>query len=274
MISDTNSAGSIVQHAKIHLLYHELRPSRTDYSYVTGTELFRDHIDFYAELTATANVVQPVITFDDGHVSNYEYAAPILASRNLTAHFFLTVGWIENRVGFMNWSQVRALHDAGHFIGAHGWSHIFLNRCSPAMLDNEILRARLTLEDHLGAAVTAMSLPGGRANRRVFLACRAAGYHHVYTSVPQISCTQNDFTIGRLNIRASMSKDRMVALFSDPYRSIAHLRRTQQIKSTAQSVLGDRLYFSLWRVMNRKKSDDESSALKRMDDSSHLNKGN
>jgi len=250
-----HSNGSTMQRAVLHLLYHELRPSAAAYSYVTSTELFQQHIDLYAGLLTSASPVAPVITFDDGHVSNFDLAAPILASRDLTAHFFLTVGWLATRPGYMDWSQVRALHQAGHTIGAHGWSHTFLTHCSPTQLDLELARARLTLEDHLGAPITTMSLPGGRANRRVLAACRAAGYIHVYTSAPRVEHLPTAFTVGRLNIRGNMQPAWLAQLFSPSSSLLARLSRAHRLKAAAQSVLGDRLYALVWALANRKETD-------------------
>ena len=109
----------------------------------------------------------PEVTFDDGHISNFEFALPILQSRAIRAWFFITVGWTGRRPGYMGWNELRKLHQAGHVIGAHGWTHTLLTHCSARRLHSELVDARLTLEDKLGASVTSMSLPGGRYNRHV-----------------------------------------------------------------------------------------------------------
>ncbi len=69
---------------QVYLLYHELHPSAAASSYVTGDGLFRQHADLYSGLLADGSPVAPVITFDDGHESDFKLAVPILASR---AHF-------------------------------------------------------------------------------------------------------------------------------------------------------------------------------------------
>ena len=110
---------------------------------------------------------------------------PILQSRGLTAQFFITVGWTGKKPGYMGWPELRALHESGQMIGAHGWSHTLLTHCSEKDLQTELSSARLTLEDKLGTSITTMSLPGGRYNRRVLAACQEAGYTQIYTSVPR-----------------------------------------------------------------------------------------
>lgn len=216
------------------------------------------HVDFYNAILATASPVTPVITFDDGHVSDFTFAAPILASHGLKAHFFITVGWTATRPGYMDWSQLRALHEFGHTIGAHGWSHTLLTRCTPARLKIELTRPRLTLEDRLGIAITTMSLPGGRANRRVIAACYDAGYKHVYTSVPRAEPMPYGFTIGRLNICGDMQPSWLSQLFTPSSRLLDRLGRNHRLKVAANSVLGDALYHRIWAMANRHEADADT----------------
>src|SRR5271154_5086269 len=77
---------------RLYLLYHELRPSESQYSYVVDTRMFEKHIDLFVRLRNSENRLWPEVTFDDGHISNFEFAAPILQSREMTARFFITVG--------------------------------------------------------------------------------------------------------------------------------------------------------------------------------------
>ena len=72
----------------LYLLYHELRTSGSEYSYVCETAIFERHMDLFVQLRkAESPGLWPEVTFDDGHISNVEYALPILQSRGLTARF-------------------------------------------------------------------------------------------------------------------------------------------------------------------------------------------
>ena len=236
---------------QLHLLYHELRTGAAAYSYVTSTDLFKLHMQLCSNLLTSQSHLSPIITFDDGHISNYTLAAPILASFGLTAHFFITAGWTATRSGFMDWSQLRSLVAAGHRIGAHGWSHQLLTHCTSAELEMELRRPRQMLEDKLGIAINTMSLPGGRANRRVFAACRDSGYAHVYTSVPRAEPVPARRPIGRVNIRGDMQPSGLDQLLTPSNPSLARLTRNYRLKVAAQSLLGDRLYAHLWSIANR-----------------------
>jgi hypothetical protein len=237
---------------RLYLLYHELRPARSDYSYVVETNQFEKHVDLFLKLRNEKTFVfYPEITFDDGHISNFEFALPILQSRAIKAWFFITVGWTGQKLGYMGWAELRALQDAGQQIGAHGWSHTLLTHCDQPQLQKELLKARLTLEDKLGTSITAMSLPGGRSNQRVLAACREAGYTHVFTSVPKAEPQPAGPAVGRLNIRGDMTLEWLTKLFQPESGVLSGLQRQHQIKATAKTLLGDRLYERLWALLNR-----------------------
>jgi hypothetical protein len=239
----------------IHLLHHELRSYHDRYTYALESTAFRSHVDMAAELPKNESHVWVDFTFDDGHSSAYEVALPILTARGLTARFFITVGWMGRKPGYMGWRDVRSLSDAGHIIGAHGWSHSLLTRCATRELDDELRQSKCLLEDKLGVPVTTMSLPGGRYNARVLSACREAGYTKVYTSEPRIAISDTEFTVGRVNINSRMTLDSIARLFQSGSRELSKLQRQYSMKTAAKSILGDRLYDKLWTVVTRRESD-------------------
>ncbi|MGC9198118.1 MAG: polysaccharide deacetylase family protein [Acidobacteriaceae bacterium] len=244
---------------RLFFLYHELRSTPSSYSYVIERRQFEDHADLFLSLRALAGDTRlwPEITFDDGHISNYELALPTLTTRSMTATFFLTVGWIGSRTGYMDWSQISALHAAGQRIGAHGWSHTLLTHCDDAALEKELKTARLTLEDRLGTSITSMSLPGGRFNQRVLSACRSAGYQHVFTSIPHAEPADLSFLVGRLNLRSSVSLQDLEQLLDPDSGALRRLERQDRWKSTLKRALGDRLYARLWAALNRQEPEPE-----------------
>ena len=238
---------------KLNFLYHDLRPRGSDYSYVLDTNEFDKHLDLFLDMRTEAGPgLWPEVTFDDGHISNFEYALPALLSRGLSARFFITVGWTGKKPGYMGWKELRSLHESGQPIGAHGWSHTLLTHCAPGDLGVELGKAKSVLEDQLGAPITTMSLPGGRYNRRVLEACREAGYTQVYTSVPRAEREPLGFTVGRLNVRRDISLEWIRNVLQPGSRELSNLERQYRIKAFAKTVLGDRLYEKLWALLNRK----------------------
>ena len=247
----------------LHLLYHEIRPTTSTYSYVVERAQFVRQVDLFTHARKDATAEEqaatrlwPEITFDDGHVSNLDVALPVLAARGLQAHFFITAGWTGSKRDYMDGAQLRALHQAGQHIGAHGWTHTLLTHCTPAQLDHELRDARTALEDTLGVAVQTMSLPGGRFNQRVLAACREAGYTTVYTSIPRPEAmasanSQTLRTIGRINLRGDMSLAQIEALLTPGNAALKSQSRQYRIKAAAQALLGDTAYARLWALLNR-----------------------
>jgi peptidoglycan/xylan/chitin deacetylase (PgdA/CDA1 family) len=248
----------------LHFLYHELRPGGSQYLYALDRDEFDRQAELFSQMWNSENPsLLPAVTFDDGHISDYEYALPILQSRGLIARFFITVGWTGIRPGYMGWRELRALHESGQMIGAHGWSHTLLTHCSPEDLDKELRGARLLLEERLGTPIATMSLPGGRFNRRILEACREAGYTQVYTSMPRAGREASEFLIGRLNIRGNMSLDWIRNVLRPESGALRSLERQYRMKAAAKAVLGDGIYDKLWAVLNRREptsSDGEDYA--------------
>ena len=76
-----------------------------------------------------------IITFDDGMVSQFTYAKPILDKYNFKATFYIICNSAdkENR---MNWNNIQTLEKEGHEIGSHSMNHKRLSKLSEE--ENEI----------------------------------------------------------------------------------------------------------------------------------------
>jgi peptidoglycan/xylan/chitin deacetylase (PgdA/CDA1 family) len=122
-----------------------------------------------------------VVTFDDGSVSDWTVAAPVLQAHGFTATFYVTSGFIDTP-GHLSSEQLRSLADAGFEIGCHSATHRFLTHATDEELHREVVGSRDRIHDVTGRAVSHFSCPGGRWNRRVQDAVRAAGYRSMATS--------------------------------------------------------------------------------------------
>ena len=63
-----------------------------------------------------------IITFDDGNISDYEIAFPLLIKKKIQATFFIIADRI-NCKGYLNKYQLREMHENGMSIGSHSLSH-------------------------------------------------------------------------------------------------------------------------------------------------------
>jgi hypothetical protein len=247
----------------LYLLYHELRADSSSYTYVLPYQEFDRHCELFARLQRPdSGTLRPELTFDDGHRSNHDLALPALQRHRLEARFFITTGWTGIRAEYMDWPEIRALHAAGHEIGAHGWTHTLLTHCTPAQLKHELVDARLSLEDGIGHPVTSMSLPGGRSNRRVLDACWNAGYTEVFSSVPRTepAVRTPGSAIGRLNLRSGVQTEWLARLLDPHANLLARLQQQERIKSAARLLLGDKIYAKLWAMINHQERQADSPA--------------
>lgn len=175
------------------LMYHGVgRPAPGgEEHYTVSAEAFARHAELlarggrvvaYPELLAGGAGHRSVaMTFDDGDETVFTAAFPALERYGIRGTAFVTTDWIGTR-GYMEPEQLRALDAHGWTVGAHGASHRYLSDLSDQELRCELERSRDRLASVLGRAPEHMSLPGGRADRRVVAAVRAAGYGSLATS--------------------------------------------------------------------------------------------
>ena len=188
-------------------------------------------------------------------------ALPTLNQYELKARFFVTAGWVEQRADHVNRSELLALHEAGHTIGAHGWSHALLTHCNRKQLELELVGARRSLEDSLGCAIKSMSLPGGRFNKRVLDTCWEAGYAEVFSSIPRADSPTRALrvVVGRLNVQGDVNVAWLKRVLNPRDSLLSELRRKEDLKQVARRILGDGLYQKLWAVMNNHEQREQVS---------------
>ena len=98
-----------------------------------------------------------IITFDDGMLSQFTYAKPILDNYNFKATFYIICNSVdkENR---MNWNNIQTLEEEGHEIGSHSMNHKRLSELSEENMKYEIVESKRCLQEN-GFNVTSFSFP-------------------------------------------------------------------------------------------------------------------
>jgi peptidoglycan/xylan/chitin deacetylase (PgdA/CDA1 family) len=227
------------------LAYHEVMPDST-YAYCVTSSAFAEHLRLFESLkTSVSPCVQ--ITFDDGEQSQYHNALTLLAEHKIKATYFVTPGLIGTAAKFLGWDELRSLQAAGHSIQSHGWSHKFLTFCSEEELADELRASKQSLDDALGAAITEISVPGGRWDRRVIQACAAAGYLRVYVSDPWIETTIGGVeVIGRFMVRRNTTGAELEKLVARDKAALRKLKLRSQLRQGLVGLLGDSLYHRIW----------------------------
>lgn len=257
------------QSPKLYFIYHALAEAGRNHSYTLTADQFQAHASLFVEArSAGLQYLCPEVTFDDGHISHLQLALPILEASNLTATFFITVGWTGCKSGYMSWSDLKLLESSGQQIGAHGWSHALLTECTSNQLNQELVASRFMLEDKLGVEIRTMALPGGRFNHRVIAACREAGYHRVYTSVPEPERPDPSFLVGRLNARSDMTVEEIREFLLTDGKALRPLRRRYHAKGITKWLLTNRLYDRLWWKLTKHEG-EEGTGRESDEDSAH-----
>lgn len=145
-----------------------------DHKYnVISLEQLVDALQGHASLPERA----VVITFDDGWVSQYRHAFPVLRHFGFTATFFVYTKPIgKDDSLFMNWQQVRELQDAGMTIGSHSRTHPQLTTVDAEKLRDEVENSRKDFQQYLGTEPDLFAYPYGAWNAEAAAAVQAAGY--------------------------------------------------------------------------------------------------
>lgn len=195
-----------------------------------------------------------LITFDDGHISSYDLAFPILLENRLKATFFVTAGFV-GKGSTMNWKQLRELRDAGMEIGSHTLTHRPPRFLNDGQLRFELVESRRILEDGLGCAVTSISSPTGFLNVRMSHIAREVGYRCVcFGTVGLARETQNLFSLNRVAVKAGMTSEEFSRLLRFDQNLVRVLRFHQWVRDCAKTALGKRIYLGMRRTLLRAKS--------------------
>jgi peptidoglycan/xylan/chitin deacetylase (PgdA/CDA1 family) len=144
-------------------------------SYSVDRRLFESICDF------ARNTPEIFLTIDDGFLSDYEIAFPILANAGMKATFFFTADNI-GREGYCSPRHLVEMARAGMGIGLHGMFHRNWRGLGPGELLAEHRDARRRIEEIVGKRVDEAACPFGGYDRAVLRSLRTLGFRTVYTS--------------------------------------------------------------------------------------------
>jgi peptidoglycan/xylan/chitin deacetylase (PgdA/CDA1 family) len=133
-----------------------------------------------------------VITIDDGYLSGYTTAWPILQTFGYPFTMYIYTDYVKGgpRSGgqSMTWDQLAEMHRAGVEIGCHSISHSSLTarkgRTPEAYgewLREELEESKRMIEENLGITVKTFAYPYGNQNEEVRKAAAAAGYEAAFS---------------------------------------------------------------------------------------------
>ena len=177
--------------AAVVLQYHHVS-TETPASTSTSPERFSMHLEYLAEagfdvvplgeLVDALREGRPLpdrtaaITFDDGYISIYETAWPMLKEKGWPFTVFINTEPHDQRKPlFMSWDQLRELHAGGATIANHGVTHPYLLQRQPghdearwkAWVAGEITEAQARIETEIGEAPMLFAYPFGEFDNTV-----------------------------------------------------------------------------------------------------------
>ena len=169
-----------------------------------------------------------LISLDDGYLSAFEVARPILKKFNYPWTYFIYTKFIGSGGKSVSWEQLAMLRDEGVEIGCHTISHQSLRETrgkSPdaydAWLREEIIGSKQLIEKRLGIRCAVFAYPEGRYNAKVLDMVKVGGFEAAFTVYGQrITHGAHADRIGRYAWYAKRPQDLEQALnFSGPLSS-------------------------------------------------------
>jgi peptidoglycan/xylan/chitin deacetylase (PgdA/CDA1 family) len=180
------------------------------------------------------------LTFDDGHLSDSQQVAPLLAEYGYTATFFSVADWIgrEDRTSSYD---LRNFIAAGHTIGAHGISNRPFSELSIEELRDEVNIPKTIIQQMTGHEITLLAAPFGRTNEKVTDLARMAGYKHLFVTGLKINSSRyNPFEMHRWNITSKTTTAQLTTILKQ--RSVpGNIRVVQAGKQLAKKFIGVRM---------------------------------
>ncbi len=138
---------------------------------------------------------------------------------------------------------MRELHERGHVIGSHSFSHPKrMGGCPPDVIRDEWQRSVGILGDVLGAPVLTASVPGGFYTAPVGHAAAASGFRVLFTSAPTARTWEVDGcrVLGRYTLRRWSKPQTAAAMAAGRWMPRATQWAIFSALNLARTIGGDR----------------------------------
>ena len=187
-----------------------------------------------------------LLSFDDGHVSNFDIAFALLQSHGATADFFVNTDNV-GRPGYVSWQQLREMADAGQSIQSHSHEHRYLTSLTRIELAEQLIRSRQMIEDAIGHSVTLLAPPGGRMPSGLAAVALECGYRHILSSRPGRIDSAVGAILPRMAVTASLDAATLDAWLRGDAAIFAKARLRYAVLAAMKRLFGERGYERLRR---------------------------
>ena len=223
------------------LMYHNIVFGRT------GGEYNRDLYNFEHDLVFLRNRTQiigfdelpyiqsgkkvldtdaSIITFDDGDLSIYAVAFPLLKKYNIKATFFIITDYVGT-IGYVSWAQLKEMADYRNEngeklfnIGSHSLDHKRFDEIPAEQIPKELSESKFAIEKNIFSPVWYFALPfgAGAGRKEIIETAKNTGYRGIRSSRAGVMTSA---TIDMYNIPALyMTNERADILAQQIYRML------------------------------------------------------
>lgn len=173
-----------------------------------------DRVDAYWRRGIALPSKPVVVSFDDGYLSDYTHALPVLRAHRWPGVLNLELDNV--RRGDLPAPLVRRLIAAGWEIDSHTITHPDLTAIPGAQLRDEVVRSREMLRARFHVPADYFCYPGGRFDARVLAAVRRAGYRGATTTRPGLAWPRDRFELDRIRVDGSDAPQALLAKLAHP----------------------------------------------------------
>ena len=193
---------------KVVLMYHDIVTTNDKTSGFQNESAFQYKVDetVFEEQVKALKGKNVVFSFDDGGVSFYTKAAPILEKYGFKGLFFISTSYIGTP-GFLTEAQIRDLAERGHEIGSHTHTHPQdISKLLREEMHTEWKRSYEKLVRIVGNKIKTASIPNGNSSQIVLKEAVNSGFTDFYTSQPttKVRMKNKYRIIGRYVVHSNM----------------------------------------------------------------------
>ena len=159
------------------------------------------------------------ITFDDAYTSIQSKVLPIIKKYNIPITVFIPINCVggyntwdtsigKEQLKILDWSEIKILSNEPLLtFGSHGLSHISLGNVSRTILEDEIIKSKIILENEINTSVNYFSYPYGQLkdfSKNTLTLLKDCGYKAGFTTNwSRRNSKRNVYYLNRIEIRNS-----------------------------------------------------------------------
>ena len=175
-----------------------------------------DHINGLCDLPEKS----VIITFDDGYLSNYTVAYPILRKYGVSGTVFVVtsrVGSFDTQYPHFTWKQAKEMVDSGTMsIYSHTVSHTNMLERSANEIAYEVRKSKYIIEKNLGTKCNILAAPHGLFSKTATVVIGESGYD-VLCRVGDICIDENTdsvISLRRYTVHGDMSAEDVISMIT------------------------------------------------------------